>query len=282
MSDPEPLEDLFPFGFRTRRSPGPNGEPVGEWIPLTADDLLDPQMGDEIPQTQAHSTSLLRLFYFLSWYYEHREDVTVTFDMKMFWGIPGLKEPSPDIAVIPGARKIGSRESFDVVKEGVRPGLIIEVVSDLASELRRHEYVDKVEIYQQVGIPEYLILDPPTDFTQGLWTGYRLGPDGRYRRIEPDREGRLLSETTGLLFGVDMDGKTLLFCDARTGERLIDPHERLRRDDQARKAAEERAIQEAEARRAAEEHLRLEIEQRKAAEAELARLRAELEWLQAR
>lgn len=268
MSDPEPLEDLFPFGFRTRRSPGPNGEPVGQWIPLTADDLLDPQRGDEIPQTQAHSTSLLRLFYFLNWYYKLREDVTVTFDMKMFWGIPGLKEPSPDIAVIPGARKIGSRESFDVVKEGVRPGLIIEVVSDLAPELRRHDYVDKVEIYQQVGIPEYLILDPPTDSTQGLWTGYRLGPDGRYRRIEPDREGRLHSETTGLLFGVDTDGKTLLFCDARTGDRLIDPHEWIRRDDQARSAAEEQ--------------LRLEVQQRKAAEAEVARLRAELEWLQTR
>jgi hypothetical protein len=118
MSDPEHLDATSLFGFRTRRSPGPNGEPVGQWIPLTADDLLDPQMGDEIPQTQAHSTSLLRLFYFLSWYYESRE-------------------PSPDIAVIPGARKIGARESFDVVKEGVRPGLIIEVVSDLAPELRR-------------------------------------------------------------------------------------------------------------------------------------------------
>ncbi len=275
MSDPGPLEDLFPFGFRTRRSPGPNGEPVGEWIPLTVDDLLDPQMGDEIPQTQAHSTSLLRLFYFLSWYYELREDVTVTFDMKMFWGIPGLKEPSPDIAVIPGARKIGSRESFDVVKEGVRPGLIIEVVSDLAPELRRHDHVDKVEIYQQVGIPEYLILDPPTDFTQGLWTGYRLGPDRCYRRIEPDREGRLSSETTGLLFGVDTDGKAHLFCDARTGERLLDPHERLRRRDQARRDAEECAVREAEARRAAEEA-------RRAAEAEVARLSAELESLQTR
>ena len=266
MSDSKFLDATSLFGFRIRRSPGPNGEPVGQWIPLTADDLLDPQMGDEIPQTQAHSTSLLRLFRFLSWYYELREDVTVTFDMKMFWGIPGLKEPSPDIAVIPGARKIGSRESFDVVKEGVRPGLIIEVVSDLAPELRRHDYVDKVEIYQQVGIPEYLILGPPTDSTQGrlLWTGYRLGPDGHYRRIEPDREGRLLSETTGLLFGVDTDGKTLLFCDARTGERLIDPHEWLRR------------------REAAEEQLRLEVEQRKAAEAEVARLRAELEWLQNR
>jgi Uma2 family endonuclease len=264
MSDSEFLDATSLFGFRIRRSPGPNGEPVGQWIPLTADDLLDPQMGDEIPQTQAHSTSLLRLFRFLSWYYELREDVTVTMDMKMFWGIPGLKEPSPDIAVIPGARKVWNRESFDIVKEGARPGLIIEVVSDLAPELRRHDHVDKVEIYQQVGIPEYLILDPPIDSTQGLWTGYRLGPDRRYRQIEPDREGRLLSETTGLLFGVDTDGKALHFCDARTGERLLDPHERLRR------------------REAAEEQLRLEVEQRKAAEAEVARLRAELEWLQTR
>jgi hypothetical protein len=44
MSDIEPLDDPFLLGFRIRRSPGPNGEPKGEWIPLTADDLLDPQL----------------------------------------------------------------------------------------------------------------------------------------------------------------------------------------------------------------------------------------------
>jgi hypothetical protein len=186
--------------------------------------------------------------------------------MKMLWGVPGLKQPAPDIAVVTGVRRKSDPErgSFDVVKEGALPCLIIEIVSAIDSEVRRNDYEKKVEIYQQAGIPEYLILDPPTPFTKGrlLWTGYRLGPTGRYRRIAPDHDGRLLSETTGLLFGTDTDGKTLLIVNAQTGERLLEPGVQVAREAEARKAAEERA-QEAETELA---QLRAEIERFKKAE----------------
>lgn len=85
-------------------------------------------------------------------------------------------------------------------------------------------------------------------------TGYRLGPDGRYRRIEPDAEGSLLSLTTKILFGVAADGRTLRVIDTATGERLLTREEM-------------------------EDALARETEARKAAEAENARLRAELERL---
>jgi hypothetical protein len=180
--------------------------------------------------------------------------------MKMLWGVPGIKQPAPDITVVTGVRRKSDPErgSFDVAKESALPCLIIEIVSAIDSEVRRNDYEKKVEIYQQAGIPEYLILDPPTPFTKGrlLWTGYRLSTNGRYRRIAPDRDGRLLSETTGLLFGTDTDGKTLLIVDAQTGERLLEPGVQVAREAEARKAAEERAQE---------------------AETELARLRAELE-----
>jgi hypothetical protein len=38
---------------------------------------------------------------------------------------------------------------------------------------------------------------------------------------EPDSEGRILSETTQLLFGVGEDGETPWIFDARTGQRLL-------------------------------------------------------------
>jgi hypothetical protein len=175
----------------------------------------------------------------------------------MLWGIPGLKCPSPDIAIVQGIRdKRTSRPSFDVRKEGVRPSLIIELVSSDDDEVRANDYVKKVEIYRRAGIPEYFILDPPAPKTQDrlLLTAYRLASDGRYRRIEPDAGGRLLSETTGLLFGVESDGKTLFLVDLRTDESPLEPPE-----EKARKA-EEKA--------------------RKAAEAEVARLRSELAKLE--
>jgi hypothetical protein len=75
--------------------------------------------------------------------------------------------------------------------------------------------------------------------------GYRLGPDGCYRLIEPDREGGL-SETTGLGFAVSPHGDRV-HLRRHDGARLLTPQE-------------------------AEEGL-------KAAEAELERLGAEVERL---
>jgi hypothetical protein len=97
------------------------------------------------------------------------------------------------------------------------------VVSPNNAELRRTDLVDKVEVYAKERIPEYLILDPSRSDTghQLYWLGYRLGPDGRYRWIEPDAEGRVLSETTGLRFGTSPDRQEILVFDAATGERLL-------------------------------------------------------------
>jgi hypothetical protein len=65
---------------------------------------------------------------------------------------------------------------------------------------------------------------------------HRLDSKGRYRLIEPDGEGRLLSETTGLLFGIAKD-RALVVFDARTGKRLLKPSEIAK----AQEAAEERS-----------------------------------------
>ena len=176
--------------------------------------------------------------------------------LNLIWGIRGLPGPSPDVAVIPGVRRKRDpqRTVFDVVREGTRPSLVIEIVSSTDAEIRANDYEKKVEIYQRAGIPEYLILDPPTAFTQGrlLLTGYRLGSKGRYKKIAPDRQGRLLSETTGLLFGAADDGRTIRIFQAASGEPLLTPLEL----EAIQRTAEERA---------------------QAAEAEIARLRTEME-----
>ncbi|MBW8877483.1 MAG: Uma2 family endonuclease [Acidobacteria bacterium] len=283
--------DPFRYGWRWQTVRLPNGKVTEQQIPLTAEDLLDPQLGDEVPQSIPHSLFIQSLASLLRLRYRSRPDVLVVNDVKMLWGIPGLKEPSPDIAVIPGLRtrhdlhELKDRRSFDVVREGTRPALVIELVSPPDPALRRNDYEDKVKIYQEAGVPEYLILDPPFSRPGCLeLTAYRLGPGGLYRRIKPDVQGRVLSETTGLLFGVDADAETLLVFDSLTGERLFIPDDQLDRETEARKAAEGRADREAEARKAADERAAREAEARKTveeranvAEAEIARLRAELD-----
>lgn len=221
-------DDPFFYGSRWISVRLPGGEVVQRQIPLTPDDLLDPELGDEVTQSDQHFQLMRLLADLLERHFDSRQDVKVVGDLKMLWGIPGLPGPAPDVAVIPRVRdRERDRSSFDVRQEGTRPCLVIEVVSSTDAETRRNDYEKKVPIYERAGIPEYLILDPPTGFTQDrlLLTGYRLGADGRYRRIEPDDRGSLLSATTGLLFGVAGDGRTLVVIDAATGERLLTARE---------------------------------------------------------
>ncbi len=301
---PAPEEaDPFRYGWRPKYVRLVGGKVEEQRIPLTAEDLLDPQLGDvTLVQGGPHGKLSRRLGGVLETFFEDDSDVMVIGDMKILWGIPGLKDPAPDIAVIRGVGDEDEvREVFDVVKEGVRPCLIIEVVSPKYEEIRRNDYVEKKAIYERAGIPEYLIVEPFRVPRSPIrhWTGYRLGLDGRYRSIEPDGEGRLLSETTGLLFGIAEDGGFQVI-NAQSGEVLLNQSqlsaarnaaeeragcEAVSREiaEEARIAAEQRAAQEVEAREAAEERAgqaseraARESEARKAAEAEIARLRAEL------
>jgi Uma2 family endonuclease len=261
-------DDPFFYGSRWISVRLPDGRMVDEQIPLTPDDLLDPQLGDQVTQSNRHSKMARRLIDLLEEHFDSRQDVHVVNDLKMLWGIPKLPEPSPDIAVIQGVWSDDEDwDSFDVQREGARPSLVIEVVSSKDAETRRNDYEKKVSIYEQAEIPEYLIYDPPTPITRGrlLLTGHRLSANGRYRSIEPDNRGFLLSETTGLLFGIAMDGRTPLVIDAATGKRLL--------------TGKEAAQEGAEQARAAEARAQRETEARKAAEAEIARLQAEIERL---
>ena len=163
-----PEADPFRYGWRPRYVHLPDGEVIEEQIPLTAEDLLDPQDGDVVGQSEQHFYLLILLADLLRRYYTERKDVFVAGDLKMLWRIPGLKNPAPDIAVIPGVRdRTADRKSFDVVAEGTRPCLVIELVSSTDEETRSNDYEKKVKIYQRARIPEYLIFDPPTSYTQG-------------------------------------------------------------------------------------------------------------------
>lgn len=254
-----PQADPFPYGWRPRYVRLPSGEVTEQQIPLTPEDLLDPQLGDVVVQSWLHGDTGNMLYEALKQHFEGIEDVLVTFDMKMLWGIPGLSEPSPDIAVIRGFRRHGrdlkKLSTFDVVQEGVLPCFILEVVSPDDPAVRKNDYEKKVKIYEAAGVPEYFILEPPQVQDALLLTGYRLGPDRLYRPLLPDSDGFLLSETTRLLFGVADDGQTLRIIDADTREPLV-----LKRSEET--AARKRA----------------EAAQKKAEE-EVARLRAEVERL---
>ncbi|MFL6290604.1 MAG: Uma2 family endonuclease [Thermoanaerobaculia bacterium] len=229
-------------------------------MPLTPELFLNPQVGDHMTQGTRHGNTARQIADLLDDFFRPVPDVLVTFDLKHLFG-PGLSQPSPDVSVIRGVRnREADRESFDVIAEGVRPCLILEVVSPLSSRIRKTDLEDKVALYRRAGIPEYLIVDSERRDRPFRLLGYRLGPSG-YQPIAPDEEGRLLSETTGLWFQVSPDGNRVRIFEHPSGRPLL-----IRQEIVAKaKASEKKAKAEAEAR--------------EAAEGEIARLRAELDRL---
>jgi Uma2 family endonuclease len=194
-----------------------------EWPP-TVEDYLDPQLEDKLTQGRPHSELCHLLFEVLSRYFQPDEEIVVLQDVKILLG-PGLPGPSPDIAVVRGALD-KDFWTFRVVDQGVLPSLVIEVISPGDARVRRMDQVNKLELYQRVGIPEYLLVDFPRRATDHRFRikGYRLSPGRRYSVIEPDGEDRLPSETTQLRFGVSPDGQRIEIFDP-TGERLLTPSE---------------------------------------------------------
>ena len=173
------------------------------------------------------------------------DDVAVFDDVKMLWGEPAIPEVAPDISVIQGIRdKWRDRASFSVAEEGVRPCLVIEVISPRYREI---DEKDKLDIYALARIPEYLIVDITTT-PIGL-AGHRIDVYGRYRSSPP---GSFSSRTTGLDFRAGSEELEIVVEDRETGQRLLTSSEEAA----GRRAAERRAEEEAGARRALEAQIR--------------------------
>jgi len=285
---PPKTVDQFPYGWRYKTKTLPNGEQIDYEEPLTAADFLDPQLGDCMIQRDKHLRSNTNLFTVFDNRYANDPSVGVFSDLKMVWGIPGLKEPAPDVAVVFNLQnqdEEADRPTFDVKKEGTRPCLVIEIMSPNYPG----DDTLKVDIYQQAGIPEYIIINPHSDKARPFYEvwGYRL-VSGQYKPIKPDKQGRLLSQTTNVWFSVHDKGRRLRLRDAGTGKWLLNARETeaaLFTETKARLEAEERALVEARARLEAEKKVlalasaRLEAEQKAQAEAK-ARLEAETQVLE--
>jgi len=163
-------------------------------------------------------------------------------------------------------------ENFDVVKQGTRPCLIIEIMSPNYPG----DDTAKVRIYERAGVREYIILNPHAEDMSLPFelTGYRL-VRGKYRKIIPDPDGCFLSRSTGVRFGLGPDGREVIMTNAVTGEKLLSNKEEY----DARHAAEVRAEQEAKARQIAEARAEQEAKarQQEAEARQIAEARAEQE-----
>ena len=160
--------------------------------------------------------------------YRDRADVYAATDLGLYFEEGDRRAVVvPDLMVVFGAPP-HHRLSYKLWEEPKVPALVAEVLSE---RTWRRDLTVKPALYQDLGIPEFWILDV-IDKLPAPVIGRRLNPDGVYEPIAPTPGGALFSEVLGLeLLDNDRDFR---FRDPLTGEIVPDYTE----SEQMRKAAE--------------------------------------------
>jgi colicin import membrane protein len=261
-----PQQDETPFyGWRYLRRRDADGREYLEEVPLTLEDVLYPQEGDEKPMRPQHQIECAYLANVLRTRFAGDSSMAVLSDCLIDWGVADQRNHEPDVAVfrevrIPPDPQAGT---FDLRASGGRVVLTVEVVSP---DTRANDVERKPVDYHRLGIPLYVLIDQQRKHGARHLHGYRWTPSG-YEELPLDAGGRLLVAPVGLQLALE-DG-WLACYDAATGERLGDYQEiaeALQEERTARQAAEEGQRQEAVARQAAVEGQRQEAVARQVAE----------------
>ncbi len=201
----KPASDPFRLGWRWARPGSVNGSADSEGrVPLTADDLLHPQEGDQIPENTIQERDRGYLAGALRFQLRDHPRVRVLSDCLVNWGVPGLKNHSPDISVFDDVSDPDWQGgTFWVVQQGARPLLVIEIVSPDSADakVRRNDVVIKVDHYYRAGVPLYAIIDQEEEGGPRRLLGYRRGRRG-YLPLPLDEHGRLPLKPVGLLLGL--------------------------------------------------------------------------------
>lgn len=115
------------------------------------------QREDDMGETSIHAKLINRLVQMLLHFFEQRDEVFISPNMNLYYeiGDPN-KWYAPDILIAFGVRN-HERPSYHIWKENVVPQVIFEVSSERTWKI---DISEKLEIYGQLGVEEYYILDP--------------------------------------------------------------------------------------------------------------------------
>jgi len=206
------------LGWRYETTRMANGRETQVRLPLTADEARHPQEGYVMPERTEHDRISDDLCDMLRAYYESTPDVAVFRNLVFIWDHPTVKPFAPDVSVVAQVRnRDADRTQFVVADEGVRPLLVIEIVSRSS---RVDDRVEKVRDYALVGVQEYVYIDHAVRRGQHIWeiAGFRL-QGNQYLPILPDEDGALYLEAVNLRIG--LDGEHVWLEATTTGRDLL-------------------------------------------------------------
>jgi Uma2 family endonuclease len=195
--------DPYRYGWRYVRRDRADGTFVVEQVPLTLEDVLHPQEGDQVTHSDAHQRRRRYLVNVLEAQLAHDPAAVVLDDVRVAWDHPDLKPHGPDIAIILGIRARKNWSTFDVAAEGVRPALIIEITSPETASIDRS---NKLEEYDLAGVPLYVIVDTVMLRKEPALRllAYTQTPNG-YQVLPPDERGRIWLAPARTWLGVEQN-----------------------------------------------------------------------------
>ncbi|HVR97068.1 MAG TPA: Uma2 family endonuclease [Thermoanaerobaculia bacterium] len=201
--------------------------------------------GQPMAETTLHQTIMVDLIHGMRGRYATVPDVWVGGNLFLCYekGNPAAIL-APDVLVARGVEK-WMRPNY-LLWDEVPPSLVIEVTS---RSTRYEDQKKKRDIYERIGVEEYVFFDPYREYLRPPLQGLRL-QDGRYQPIPLEPDGGLVLRTVGVK--LLPEGDRLRMIDVATGERLLWPDEEAA----ARAEARAQAAQELKARQAAEARVR--------------------------
>ncbi len=184
-------------------------------IPLRQEVEYPESDGQPMAETTLHRKVMNDLIHGFERRYRDTPDVWVGGNLFLYYreGDPrGVV--SPDVLVVRGVPK-WDRRIFKLWEEGHPPCLVIEVTSARTS---REDLRQKKECYERLGVEEYVLFDPYSEYLHPRLQGYRLA-GGRYQPIPLTEDGSLESRTTGVM--MRGEGEKLRLVEIDTGKPLL-------------------------------------------------------------
>lgn len=213
----------FYYGVRRKVSADVHGQPLYDESPLRREDFLDPTPDDIFELGPNHDRDVSRLNRMIQNHHRYNQLMHIFATTKIRWMDSSILQPRADIVIAKtDSPKTLPEHQFDEDKWGAPPLAIIEVVSPRFVEA---DLIDKVDIYAQGKVQEYIIIDSGLREDVGkvayVVTGYRLN-NGYFDKIAPNADGSIHSTVNRLDIGPSNDGSDIVVIDSLSRNPVTD------------------------------------------------------------
>jgi Uma2 family endonuclease len=230
--------------------------------------------GQPMAETGIHVQAIILLHQALEDFFRDRPDVFIASDMFWYWNPANAKDcTAPDVMVVPGVGCHHRRSFIAKFENSAVPAIVFEMASESTWE---EDVGYKYQLYQSLGVHEYVLFDPEDLHLGTQVQVYRL-KGGNYHPVR-QRNGTYESQ---LGFLMRAEGTMVRLIDSRTGT-PIPTRAEWAADAEAKAADAEAKAADAEAKAADAEAKAADAEAKAAdAEAKAEALAAEVERLKA-